>query len=164
MPVREAVNVLLVDGDPQSEPFQSETDYLAQALSPEEKSAGSPSQVKVTVVNESQIGARDLTPFDAVVLANVAQFTGAEVSSLDAYLKQGGGVVIFGGDQVVVENYNSILFDSGKGILPAEIVGGVGDAKANQGSVDFDARDYKHPIVGLYQARPPNTQASPMLK
>jgi len=159
VPVREAINVLLVDGHPQAEPFQSETDYLAQALSPEEKSAGSPSQVKATVVNESQIGTRDLTPFDAVVLCNVAQFTGAEVSSLDAYLKQGGGVVVFGGDQVIAENYNAMLFAGGKGLLPAEVVGAVGDAKAQQGAVDFDARDYKHPIVNPFQNASANVLA-----
>ena len=159
IPVREALNVLLVDGHPQSESFQSETDYLAQALSPEEKSSGSPSEVKATVVNESQIGTRDLTPYDAVVLANVAQFTGAEVASLDAYLKQGGGVVIFGGDQVVTENYNRVLFEGGKGLLPAEIVGVVGDARARQGAVDFDARDYKHPIISLFQGASANVLA-----
>ena len=34
MPVRERLNVLLVDGHFKPEPFQAETDYLAQALSP----------------------------------------------------------------------------------------------------------------------------------
>ena len=35
VPVREHLNVLLVDGEYKPEPFQSETDYLAQALSPD---------------------------------------------------------------------------------------------------------------------------------
>ncbi len=34
VPVRESVNVLLVDGHFKPEPFQAETDYLAQALEP----------------------------------------------------------------------------------------------------------------------------------
>ncbi len=97
VPVREFLNVLLVDGQPKAEAFQAETDYLAQALNPEAKSAGSPSQIRTEIVNESQLGTRELAPFDAVVLCNIAQFTPAEVSALDAYLKQGGGVVVFGG-------------------------------------------------------------------
>ncbi len=159
VPVRESLNVLLVDGHPQSEPFQSEADYLAQALTPEEKSAGSPSQIKAEVVNESQLGSRDLAPFDAVILCNIAQFTAAEVSSLDAYLKQGGGVVVFGGDQVVADNYNQMLHAGGKGLLPAELVGIVGDAKAKQGAFEFDAKDYKHPIVNPFYGAAANVLA-----
>ena len=34
VPVRESLNVLLVDGHFKPEPYQAETDYLAQALSP----------------------------------------------------------------------------------------------------------------------------------
>ncbi len=150
VPVRESLKVLLVDGSPKSEPFQSETDYLAQALNPDEKSAGSPSQIQTEVVNESQIGSRDLAPFDVVALCNIAQFTATEVASLDAYLKQGGGVVVFGGDQVVADNYNQTLFRDGKGLIPASFEGIVGDSKTKQGASDFDAKDYKHPIVNPY--------------
>ena len=43
VPVRESLNVLLVDGHFKSEPFQAETDYLAQALSPIGRLAGTAS-------------------------------------------------------------------------------------------------------------------------
>ncbi len=159
VPVREFVRVLLVDGQPKAESFQSETDYLAQALNPEVKSSGSASQVRAEVVNESQLGSRDLTPFDAVVLCNVAQFTGAEVTSLDAYLKQGGGLVVFGGEQVIVDNYNQRLFADGRGLLPASYGPVVGDAQKKQGAVEFDAKDYKHPIVNLFDGADSNVIA-----
>ena len=159
VPVREFLNVLLVDGQPRAEAFQAETDYLAQALNPEAKSAGSPSQIRTEIVNESQLGSRDLAPFDAVVLCNIAQFTTAEVTSLDAYLKQGGGVVVFGGDQVIAENYNQLLYADGKGLLPAPLGGIVGDAQAKQGAFEFDAKDYKHPIVSLFAGADSNVIA-----
>ena len=47
LPVRESLNVLLVDGAFKSEPFQAETDYLAQALSPTEGSPGQPGMIRV---------------------------------------------------------------------------------------------------------------------
>jgi hypothetical protein len=109
-------------------PFQSETDYLAQALSPAATSAGSPSTVRTEVVAESQLSRRDLTPYDAVVLCNVAQFTEAEVTALEDYLRQGGGVVVFGGGQVSADNYNRLLHAEGKGLLPAAVGPTVGDA------------------------------------
>ena len=40
-------------------------------------------------------------------------------TALEDFLKQGGGVVIFGGDQVVADNYNRLLYADGKGLLPA---------------------------------------------
>ena len=46
MPVRESLNVLLVDGHFKSEPYQAETDYLAQALSPTEESPGQPRPIR----------------------------------------------------------------------------------------------------------------------
>jgi hypothetical protein len=62
VPVREHLDVLLVDGEYNPEPFQSETDYLAQALSPAATSAGSPSTIRTEVVAESQLSRRDLSP------------------------------------------------------------------------------------------------------
>ena len=55
VPVRESLNVLLVDGHFKSEPYEAETDYLAQALSPTEESPGQPRPIKVEIVSESQL-------------------------------------------------------------------------------------------------------------
>ena len=97
---------------------------------------------------ESQLSRRELTPYDAVVLCNMAQVTEPEVTALDDYLKQGGGVVVFGGDQVVAENYNRMLFAGGKGILPAEVGPSVGDASnRSEGGFAFNPLGYRHPII-----------------
>lgn len=150
VPVRESLGVLLVDGDFKSAPFQAETDYLAQALSPAATSAGSPSVIRAEVVAESQLSRRELAPYDAVVLCNIAQFTGAEVAALDDYLKQGGGVIVFGGDQVVPENYNRLLFADGKGLLPASVGPSVGDASKKESAFGLDPLGFKHPIVAEF--------------
>ena len=150
VPVREYLNVLLVDGHYKSEPFQAETDYLAQALSPAATSEGSPSMIRSEVVSESQLSRRDLAPYDAVVICNMAQFTQAEVTALDDYLKQGGGVVIFGGDQVVAENYNRLLYADGKGLLPAAIGPSVGDASKKESGFGFNPLGFRHPIVAPF--------------
>jgi hypothetical protein len=147
VPVREFLNVLLVDGDFKSAPFQAETDYLAQALSPAETSAGSSSMIRTEVVAESQLSHRELASYDVVILCNMAQFTEPEVAALDDYLKQGGGIVIFGGDQVVPENYNRLLFADGKGLLPASIGPSIGDAAKKEASFGFNPLGFKHPIV-----------------
>jgi Aerotolerance regulator N-terminal/von Willebrand factor type A domain len=151
VPVRESLSVLLVDGDLKAEPYQAETDYLAQALAPGEESPGQPRPIKVEVVAEARLSSRDLAPYDTVVLCNVAQFTQDEVTVLDDFLRQGGGVVIFGGDQVVRENYNRLLYDDGNGLLPAQLGPTRGDAAKKEASFRFNPLGYRHPLVALYQ-------------
>jgi hypothetical protein len=151
VPVRESLSVLLVDGHFKSEPFQAETDYLAQALSPSEESPGQPRPIRVEVVSESQLSHRELTPYDVVVLCNVAQFSQPEASALDDYLKQGGGVVVFGGDQVVADNYNRLLYDDGKGLLPAAVGPSQGDAAKKEAAFSFNPLGYRHPIVSEFR-------------
>jgi hypothetical protein len=160
VPVREAVRVLLIDGDPKTEGFRSETDFLAVALSPEADSSGSPSPIQVEVASESQLAGRDLAPYDTVVLCNVSRVSPAEVSALDGYLKQGGGVVIFGGDQVVAENYNQYLFVGGKGLLPAEVGATFGDPQKQEDPFLFDPLQFKHPIIAAFGGEAPDVVAS----
>jgi hypothetical protein len=68
VPVRESLNVLLVDGHFKSEPYQAETDYLAQALNPSEAPPGSSTAFKTEVISESQLARHELAAYDAVVL------------------------------------------------------------------------------------------------
>jgi hypothetical protein len=150
VPVKDALRVLLVDGHYKAEAFESETDYLAQALNPASTSTGSPSSIRVEVITESGLARRDLAPYDAVVLCNVGQFSEAEVTGLDAYLKQGGGVIVFGGDQVVPDNYNRLLFADGKGLLPASLGATVGDSDRKQSAFDFNPLGFSHPIVAPF--------------
>lgn len=160
VPVRERLRALLVDGDQKSEAFEAETDYLAQAIDPLEDTGTAPSIIKAEVAGESQLRSRELTAYDLVVLANVSQFTAEEARLLDAFLQQGGGLVVFGGDRVVAENYNRLLFAGGKGLLPAEIGNPVGDAKKpGESSFSFDPLDFNDPIVAEYKGAQENILA-----
>ena len=151
VPVREALAVLLVDGHFKSEPFQAETDYLAQALEPSEASPGQPAQIRCEVVAESQLARRDLAAYDVVALCNMAQFTQGEVAALEAFVDQGGGLVIFGGDQVIAENYNRLLYAEGKGLLPAAIGPSVGDAVKKEAAFAFDPLGYRHSLLAEFR-------------
>jgi hypothetical protein len=153
VPVRDSVRVLLVDGHYRSEAYEAETDYLAQALSPGEEPAGAPKPIRVEVVSESRFSHRELTPFDVVVLCNVAQFTPPEVAALDDFLEQGGGVIVFGGDQVVADNYNRLLYADGKGLLPVPFGPSIGDAAKKEAGFFFNPLGFRHPIVAEFQAQ-----------
>lgn len=148
VPTRESLKILLVDGDLKTEPFASETDYLAEALSPSDGgSPGNPSPIRVERIPDARLDQRDLTEYDVVALCNVGSFGRLEAEALDAFLKQGGGVVFFCGDQVAAKNYNRVLFDNGAGILPVELGATIGDAsRSTESNFGFDPLQYKHPI------------------
>lgn len=168
VPIRDSVRVLLVDGDPRPEELKSETAFLAAALGPDEEAAGGAngvaqapvSPLALETINEAQLAGRDLAPYDAVVLANIARFTRAEAAALEAYLAQGGGLVVFGGDRVAADNYNQLLYADGKGLLPAAIGPAVGDPARRERPFEFDPLGYKHPIVSLFAGEAPGVQAS----
>ncbi len=151
VPVRELLNVLLVDGHYRPEPFQAETDYLAQALAPTEGSPGQPGMIKSEVVSESQLKSSNLRLFDVVALCNVDQFSEGEVALLEDYLKQGGGLIIFGGDQVIFDNYNRLLYADGKGLLPAALGPTMGDAASKTAAFHFNPLGYRNPLVAEFR-------------
>jgi len=153
VPVRESLNILLVDGHFKAEPYQAETDYLVQALNPSEAPPGSSTTLKTEVISESQLARHELAAYDAVVLCNVAQFSQAEVTALEDFLKRGGGVIIFGGDQVVPDNYNRLLFADGKGILPASFGPTRGDATRRESAFAFDPLGYRDPILSEFRGQ-----------
>ncbi len=151
VPVRESLSVLLVDGSYKSEAYQAETDYLAQALAPSDDEAGKGRMIKVEVISESRLGSRELAPYDVIVLCNVGQFAPQEVAALEQFLRQGGGLVFFGGDQVSAENYNRVLHDDGRGILPVALGPTVGDAARKEAGFLINPLGFRHPIVADYE-------------
>ncbi len=89
---------------------------------------------------------RDLPNYDCVMFSNVAQFTSGEARLLDNYLGRGGSLVFFLGDRVRAENYNRVLADGPRPILPARLIG---VAKNTAGTLD--PLGYRHPIVEKFR-------------
>jgi len=69
VPVKDTLLIRLVDGEPSSEPFGSEVDYLAAPLS---IGVGDAEAWRVEVVQEDDFLAPRLEPADVLVLANVS--------------------------------------------------------------------------------------------
>lgn len=113
--VRQMVDVVLVDGEPGLNPFESETDFLALALS-----AGN-SNWQVTQTESSTWKSQLLTAPDLIVLANVDQLSKERVAELEELVSLGTGLMIFAGDQCDLQLYNERLFKGGNGLLPAKI-------------------------------------------
>ena len=116
--VKESLRLLLVDGEPSSEPFQSETDFLNLSLS---LAIGVSQAFQVEIATDSDwlLAAKD-DP-DLIILANVASLDEVQADQLRKLVDAGAGLIIFPGEQVDPENYNRLLHQDGAGLLPAQL-------------------------------------------
>lgn len=118
VPVAKSIRVLLVNGEPSSDPYQDETFLLSVALRPQGPQF---SGNEIAVISEDELEQTDLASFHAVILANVVRVTENAAARLESYVASGGGLAFFLGDQVDVEAYNQVLFRDGAGLLPGKL-------------------------------------------
>ncbi|MFQ5917486.1 MAG: BatA domain-containing protein, partial [Candidatus Binatia bacterium] len=113
---REKLKVLIVDGDPQTSLVQSETFFLTRALNP--GGSKDSSFFLPTVIIPESLNTVSLKSYQAVIFCNVAVIPDAILPRLRDYLLRGGGLFLFLGDRVRVDDYNRKLFNAPPPILP----------------------------------------------
>jgi hypothetical protein len=115
VPVKDSLLIRLVDGEPSSQPFGSEVDYLAAPLS---IGVGPAEAWRVEVVQDQDFLSQRLDPADVLVLANVAAPTPEQAERLRRLVKDGMGLLIFTGAKLDVGLYNDLFHRAGEPILP----------------------------------------------
>jgi hypothetical protein len=123
--VRERLDVLVVNGDPQPEFGAGETDFLGFALAPPPMSDAAitlPDLRRVRTILTGELAEADLNQVEVLVLANVIALSRPEAEKIEAFVRQGGGALFLLGDQVDTKVWNDLLWRDGKGILPAKLV------------------------------------------
>jgi hypothetical protein len=150
VPVSPAMPILIVDGDPNPDAYADEVALLRTALRPEgEAFSGN----EVTVVDEAQFEQTELSRFDLVVLANVYRPSADAVEALERFTSAGGGVLVFLGEHIDPEGYNSLMYRGGEGLLPA----GLGDrvaAPPGSAGTGLMTKGLTHPAVRAFSAAP----------
>lgn len=122
--VRDQLNVLLVDGDPSTEPLGGAADFLELALAPyQSASASLKDLIRTTKVDSRRLREADLKGKEVVILADVDRLQGGRLQELDKFVKAGGGLIVFGGPHCDLDWYNREFFRKGEGLLPAKIKG-----------------------------------------
>lgn len=143
------VKVLLVDGELGSEARDSEVFFLKNALVPVPADAAADYFIKTVSVTPSELSQARLDDYDAVVLANVPDFSDALVTALEGYVRRGGGLMVFPGARVNTAFYNEQLFQKLK-MLPAEFGAIRGEADKDDAFVTLQEKGYEHPIVEIW--------------
>ena len=111
--------VLVVDGDPGTSLFESETFYLFSALQPR-GSLGSPLFHPKPLVWEGLEQER-LSDYSVIVLCNVEALSPQVRQGLYQFVIDGGGLIFFTGHQVDATRYNNLFYGSDTPLLPVAL-------------------------------------------
>jgi hypothetical protein len=125
VPVKDSLLIRLVDGEPSSEPFGSEVDFLAAPLS---IGVGAAEAWRTEVVQEADFVSPRLDPPDVLVMANVAAPTAEQAARLDRMVRDGLGLMVFTGARLDTGLYNDLLFRPDARVLPVALKGLVDEA------------------------------------
>jgi hypothetical protein len=100
------IRVLVVDGDPETIPHQSESFYLERALNPFSVSL---SHIDPTVSTLAELPLRNLSDFSVIILANISELPQGYELELEKFVFNGGALLFGMGDQVSPKYFNEHL-------------------------------------------------------
>jgi hypothetical protein len=171
--VRDALNVLCLDGAPSAGPFESGMAFLRIALAPEkteaETAAGNTSSehtaayasvsniISPKVAPLSRFWEFDINQYPAIAITDAAGFSDRVAASLRNYDYSVGSLVLFLGESARPDEYLTLADpEMGRPLLPARITGFVGksvefDAPETPPAVRLSGYDYNHPVVRQFQ-------------
>jgi hypothetical protein len=144
------IKVLLIDGDPGREPRDSEVFFLRHALRPVPRAEWDDYYVKLTTKTPTELDGVRFEDFDAVVSANVTDFSANALTQLVNYVKGGRGLIVFPGDKVDTTFYNEQLYRK-HALLPAMLAETRGDAAAQDKWTGLADKSFEHDIAVVWR-------------
>ncbi|MHC4471039.1 MAG: BatA domain-containing protein [Planctomycetota bacterium] len=143
LPVMGRIPALLVNGDPSPVPYQDEAFFLRAALSPEELGAESASSpVNLRMVDIEELEGEKLDPYRVLILANVPSLSPRKATAVRAFVRAGGGLLFFGGNQVRVDDVNRDLGD----LLPVTLSAPTQLTDDPEAVIPLERSDREHPL------------------
>ena len=136
--------ILLVDGQEGRSVFANETYFLETALrlQTEEANGRIRSFEADRIVWEAGEGFPRLDGYRSIVLANVRRLSTTDGQRLEDYVKGGGKLLIFAGDQVTTRSLAAI---QKRGLLPGKLA-----EKPLEGRLRIDRWDARHPALACF--------------
>lgn len=98
------LDALLIDGDPKTTIYESETFYLEKALNPGREHA---SPIKPVICSIHEVNNFPLSNFNIIFLCNVETFPSEKIRELEKFVKEGGSAIFTLGNKVDADYYNN---------------------------------------------------------
>ena len=147
--VPEIINVGIIEDNP------LDSRFVRLALETAKKITSDSSGHSDGLFNVSQLRnvSDDINKYDMVFIINKYSFSANESEVINKYIERGGGVFIFPGKDVDVNNYNNVLLST----LNAFKIGDLNyidlkDIETRFNKIKFETIDFEHPIMdGIFQ-------------
>ncbi len=151
VPVLDKLPVLLVNGRASREPFAGETDFLEIALRPFQHAQGKLADlIETRVIEPQQLDERALKDVRVAVIANVSRLEEHQVRALEAFVRAGGGLLLFPGSRVDTAWWNRTLAAEGRGLLPCPLAALEGGLEDNAAHSTILMQHFEHPALQLF--------------
>ena len=164
------VKVLLVNGDPREDPFEDEAVFLRTALltrpdssvletwesdSPEAAvETLTPASLHVEEVTDGDWDGARLADISVMVLANCRRFfRRRQLRELRDYVRAGGGLIVFPGDNCKPKDYHRLLGSPGTNLpplLPIQPQDPRGNPEDTDRYQQLAGLDYSHPVLSVW--------------
>jgi hypothetical protein len=144
--VKAAIQVLVVDGEPDANAVRSESFYLRRALAPPGKRV---SGMGVTVVDDDAFEPRSLDGVQVLFLCNVHHLAEEQWRAIADWVRRGGGLVVFPGDQVDGASWNERTQAMAPGFFPVRFKEMVGDPSEKEWQALRLSRP-EHPVLQAF--------------
>ena len=146
----DGIRTLLVDGDPSGQQGTAETFWLRSALAP----VGSRNfGVALDIATDDNLADVVLDDYEVIFLCNLYRVTEEFRERLEAWVRDGGGLVIALGDQIDEQLYHRTFHREGEGLLPVELLERRGQTDASSEDdkwVLFDVQHTEHPLLRVF--------------
>lgn len=146
LPARKAIEVLVVNGQPNAERRLNETFFLEHALRPISKEQAQDYFLSVRLVEPQELAAARLNEYQVLILANVPSLE-SQAGVLENFVRQGGVLIFFPGS-------NQSSATSGRLeelVLPGKYSRIIGNAADEEKFFHIDVKEKSHPIVSLWK-------------
>jgi Mg-chelatase subunit ChlD len=154
------MKVLIVEGERGMNRLNSSGAFLDLALAPPKDGpteggggggggARSDSHVAPELISDLELGNKVLGDYRAVILAGVGQISAPQADQLALFVKNGGALMIFMGEPVAAENYNTVLLP--RGLMPGALTKRV--STENGFNFDFNPNDV-HYLLKEFENNP----------
>jgi hypothetical protein len=151
IPIRDKVPVLLVNGDPASEPLKGETDFAEIALQPFGAAKVELADlIQTRVIKTDELDSAKLNAAAVTVVANIRRLSDAQLSALEDYVRSGGGLLLFPGSRVDAAWWNSHLHKNGEGLLPTLLGPLAGEANSGGAASSIISQRFENAALELF--------------
>jgi hypothetical protein len=149
--IRDRVNVLCVEGA--TETGRGPGNLISAAL---QAKGGGKSDEDIAVQTVSWVGlpGQDLRKFDVVILADVPEITAEQSELFDRFVREGNGLIWFGGESVKERAWNRKSGKGGPSWLPASLEGKARTSDAMGVGRPLDPSLTDHPVCRPLRSLP----------